>query len=564
MREAVTVAVGDRARDEGEWLREAVSRFAPDLALVLLLLAEILYLTISFDTQGLHTIPTISAQIVNYAPQFLRLASVSTVSVLVLASARQPSALAPLLSRQHSGSRGAPLAAHGGALVLFALATAAIVSTGSSYHAHPTLWTLAWLLTGAGTLAGWALALRPADVWRALLGHVSGSIVGGIAVGAAVFASGYVTEEFWIPLARVTFGLVAWMLGFLYSDTVSVPARLVIGTPGFRVNISPQCSGYEGIGLMLAFLSAYLWWYRRELRFPGALLLLPVGAVVIWLANAVRIVALIAIGTAGWRSVATGGFHSQAGWIAFNAIALGFVALTNHLGYFRMSTELPSAATPVRSGTGEEGDWTAAYLGPFFVITATAMLTGAFSAGVDWLYPLRVIAAGAVLWVYRRRYAGLTWSYSWWSFAIGFVTFALWLALMPDGTSRNEGWPAALTSVPLYWAAPWTVLRVMGYVLTAPIAEELAFRGFLMRRIQQTDFQTIPVGTFSWGSFVLSSVLFGAFHGSLWLPGTVAGMTFALALYRRRSLGEAVWAHATTNGLLALYAFVTGRWWVWS
>jgi hypothetical protein len=41
-------------------------------------------------------------------------------------------------------------------------------------------------------------------------------------------------------------------------------------------------------------------------------------------------------------------------------------------------------------------------------------------------------------------------------------------------------------------------------------------------------------------------------------------MTFALVFYRRRSLGDAVWAHAVTNGLLALYASVTGQWWVWS
>jgi exosortase E/protease (VPEID-CTERM system) len=562
LRDAITVAIGGKAGDELQWLRGMVSRFRRDIVLGLLLLAEILYLTISFDTQSLHTIPTISAQIVNYAPQFLRLASVSAVCTLALASARRPTPLAALLSPRPSGSRGVALAVHGGALVLFALSTAAIVSTGASYRAHPALWTLAWLLTGTGTLAGWGLALRPADVWRALLGHVTGSIAGGIAVGTAVLASGYVTEEFWIPLARVTFGVVAWMLGFLYSDTVSQPARLVIGTPAFRVYISPQCSGYEGIGLMLAFLSVYLWWFRREMRFPGALLLLPVGALVIWLANAVRIVVLIAIGTAGWRSVATGGFHSQAGWIAFNAIALGFVALTNHFGYFRTSSD--AAPTRARGAAGDEGDSTAAYLAPFFVITATAMLTGAFSAGIDWLYPLRVLAAGAVFWACRRHYAGLTWSYSWWSFGIGFGTFVLWLALMPEGTSRNEGWPTALQSVPLQWAAPWVVLRVVGYVLTAPLAEELAFRGFLMRRIQQTDFQTLPVGAFSWASFVVSSVLFGAFHGSLWLPGTVAGMTFALALYRRRSLGEAVWAHATTNGLLALYAWTTGDWGVWS
>jgi hypothetical protein len=41
-------------------------------------------------------------------------------------------------------------------------------------------------------------------------------------------------------------------------------------------------------------------------------------------------------------------------------------------------------------------------------------------------------------------------------------------------------------------------------------------------------------------------------------------MTFALALYQRRALGDAVVAHATANGLIAVYVLATGRWSVWS
>ena len=59
------------------------------------------------------------------------------------------------------------------------------------------------------------------------------------------------------------------------------------------------------------------------------------------------------------------------------------------------------------------------------------------------------------------------------------------------------------------------------------------------RRLIQSDIDQVPVGTFSWTSFLLSSVVFGAFHGRLWLPGTVAGLAFGYALYRRRSLGDA-------------------------
>jgi len=58
----------------------------------------------------------------------------------------------------------------------------------------------------------------------------------------------------------------------------------------------------------------------------------------------------------------------------------------------------------------------------------------------------------------------------------------------------------------------------------------------------------------------VSSAVFGAFHGRFWFAGVIAGMAFAVALYRRGVLGDAVQAHATTNGLIALYAFTTGHW----
>jgi exosortase/archaeosortase family protein len=44
----------------------------------------------------------------------------------------------------------------------------------------------------------------------------------------------------------------------------------------------------------------------------------------LFLLNAVRIAALILIGNSGARQIALGGFHLQAGWIAFNGVALVF------------------------------------------------------------------------------------------------------------------------------------------------------------------------------------------------------------------------------------------------
>ena len=77
-----------------------------------------------------------------------------------------------------------------------------------------------------------------------------------------------------------------------------------------------------------------------------------------------------------------------------------------------------------------------------------------------------------------------------------------------------------------------------------------------------SEFQEVRLGRFTWFSFLFSSVIFGVLHGR-WLAGTLAGMLFALALYRRGKLGDAVVAHATTNALLAAYVLATGRWALW-
>jgi hypothetical protein len=55
---------------------------------------------------------------------------------------------------------------------------------------------------------------------------------------------GFLSEQLWASLA-LHVRAVQW-LGFLYAATVSDPAKLVVGTPTFKVFISPQCSGYEG------------------------------------------------------------------------------------------------------------------------------------------------------------------------------------------------------------------------------------------------------------------------------------------------------------------------------
>ncbi|HYQ91227.1 MAG TPA: CAAX prenyl protease-related protein, partial [Candidatus Competibacteraceae bacterium] len=111
--------------------------------------------------------------------------------------------------------------------------------------------------------------------------------------------------------------------------------------------------------------------------------------------------------------------------------------------------------------------------------------------------------------------------------------------------------------------AVWLMFRILGSVITVPLAEELAFRGYLLRKLIAKDFNQVPFGQFSWWSFLLTSVLFGLLHRR-WLAGTLAGMGYALALYRRGQLGDAVVAHMTTNALIALVVLTQARWSLWA
>ena len=522
------------------------------LGLVALLVAEVLYVTVTFDSQPLDRSASPWLRSVAHSPQYLRVA-IAAAAVMLLLSRRslQPAPAAPAPALPPLGW----LAVHVAAFFAF-VQVSGVVFAADSGTTRPAVWVVAWFTLGGASLWAWVSALAPGRV--ALLRQRRGRLLAGsaLALGAAAWWTGVAAESLWQPLAHATFRVVAAMLWAIYPEVISRPDRLIVGTPAFKVHIAPSCSGYEGIGLVLVFLSIYLWLFRRELRFPGALLLLPLGAAAIWVVNAVRIAALIVIGTSGWPAIALGGFHSQAGWIAFNLVALAIVTLLNRSRLFK-TEPAPALAAP-------RADPTTAYLAPLLAVMASAMVTGALSSGIDWLYPVRVVAAGAVLWAFRAQYVRLGWSLSWRAVAIGCATFAIWIALVPSGGAEAEPWPAALASVPIHWAAAWLLLRVVGYTITVPLVEELAFRGYLMRRLMREDFDRLPVGLFTWSSFLISSVLFGALHGGYWLAGTVAGMTFALALYQRRALGDAVVAHATANGLIAVYVLATGRWSVWS
>jgi CAAX prenyl protease-like protein len=96
-----------------------------------------------------------------------------------------------------------------------------------------------------------------------------------------------------------------------------------------------------------------------------------------------------------------------------------------------------------------------------------------------------------------------------------------------------------------------------------PVVEELAFRGYVARRLISADVEAVPFGQLSVLAILVSSLAFGALHGQMWIAGTLAGIVFALVAKVRGRLGEAVAAHATANLLIALWVLARGDYRMW-
>jgi CAAX prenyl protease-like protein len=100
-------------------------------------------------------------------------------------------------------------------------------------------------------------------------------------------------------------------------------------------------------------------------------------------------------------------------------------------------------------------------------------------------------------------------------------------------------------------------------VITVPIAEELAFRGFLLRRLIAADFEAVSLQRWTLLAVLVSSVAFGLMHGDRWVAGSIAGLLYAGAQRWRGRIADAVVAHGITNALVAIWVVWGGHWSFW-
>jgi CAAX prenyl protease-like protein len=214
---------------------------------------------------------------------------------------------------------------------------------------------------------------------------------------------------------------------------------------------------------------------------------------------------------------------------------------------------------------------TAGYVTPFLTYVGIMALEHTFFPQSQFLYPLRAAVVAAIILVYSRPYISWRPSYPLATLGVGLAVFAIWIA--PDvffGYRHSWLFENVLTgqassSIPpdLRRNIPFLAVRIFGSVVLVPIAEELFWRGWLMRRLINPDFQSVPLGQYAPLAFWIVAILFASEHGSYWEVGLAAGVIYNLWLVRTRSLADCIWAHAVTNGVLAIYVLVTGEWQYW-
>jgi uncharacterized protein len=216
-----------------------------------------------------------------------------------------------------------------------------------------------------------------------------------------------------------------------------------------------------------------------------------------------------------------------------------------------------------------------ARIAPFTLFMALLALRGAAPAdgswGIDprWIYGATVLLVGALLAVFWREYGELARQTLpdarevLLAVSVGVAVFGLWILLDAQWMTLGEtsaGFVPLTAAGALDW--PLVVVRWVGAALLVPVMEELFWRSFLMRWIEQPVFEGVDPQRVGLKAVVLSTFVFTLAH-TLWLAAVVAGLAYAWLYVRSGKLWLPVIAHAVTNGTLGVWVVATGNWQFW-
>lgn len=186
-----------------------------------------------------------------------------------------------------------------------------------------------------------------------------------------------------------------------------------------------------------------------------------------------------------------------------------------------------------------------------------------------FFYPVKTVLVGIALLLMWKRYTEIDMrnTFSVKNILIGLIAgvgvFAMWINMDMKFTTMSEpkDFNPFITGNSLLFYLIIS-FRLFGTSVVVPVFEEIFWRSFIIRYIINPKFENVPVGQFTWFSFVISSIFFGLEH-NLWLAGIMAGVSYSLVLYYTRSLVVAIFSHGVTNLLLGIYVLTTGNWQFW-
>jgi len=183
-----------------------------------------------------------------------------------------------------------------------------------------------------------------------------------------------------------------------------------------------------------------------------------------------------------------------------------------------------------------------------------------------------LLSAIAVTWIFSHRLLRWDAERPLASMAMGAGVFALWVA--PDfffpGWHGHWLFSNALTGAAKSSLALQALqdpaslaLRAARAVLLVPVVEELFWRGWLMRWIEDPQFERVPLGSYQPRAFWITAALFALEHGAYWDVGLLAGVAFNAWMIRTKRLGDLILMHAAANAGLSAYVLVTKRFEYW-
>ncbi len=406
---------------------------------------------------------------------------------------------------------------------------------------------LPWLTGAVAAIGGGLLWLAPRDAWRRMLWTRAHSTVPLLLAAALVpdLVNRVLPIWDWQVLTTWTFNAVEVVLRLFASEVEALPYEYIIGVEEFYVSIAPQCSGVEGFALVTVFVAIYAFVFRSEVRLTRFLLvMLPLGLLLSWLLNVVRIAALILIGARVSPEIAVNGFHSYAGWLLFTCLAFALMAVAQTAPWLHREGLRPPVSLPLRH------DPVAARILPFVAFMVTSTLIAAVFLQPGFGMPLNTVVLALAVGFFLPVYRALPWQPDAVALIAGLAVGIGWIAVAPAPEAGLTSAVGALTGA---WLAVWAGVRVLGTALLVPVVEEMFFRGYLLMRLD---------GPQPWrraGAVILSSLAFGLLHGR-WLEAGLAGLVFAAVMLRRGRVTDAIWAHVVANAAVAAVAAWRGDW----